>query len=41
MGDQFEEDPSHLQRIGPAAAQQDGEEKSEGQTEGARDHEVR
>ncbi len=35
MGDQFEEDPSHLQRIGPAAAQQDAEEESEG--EAARD----
>jgi hypothetical protein len=27
MGDQFEKDPSHLKRIGPAAAQQDAEEK--------------
>jgi hypothetical protein len=31
MGAQFEEDPSHLQRIGPAIAQQDAEEKSEGE----------
>ena len=29
MGDQFEEDASDLQRIGPATAQQDAEEKSE------------
>jgi hypothetical protein len=31
MGGQFEEDPSDLQQIGPAIAQQGAEEKSEGE----------
>jgi hypothetical protein len=31
MGDQFEENPSHLQRIGPVTAQQDAKEKSAGE----------